>query len=329
MRSLFLACLSVLVCLCFLSISYQNEIFAADSFVWTDNEEKQEIDLKYGDATVLRYMYAYDTSSDKRAHETYKVFHHAFSPSGSDLQITKGPHGKYTHHRGLYVGWSKTRVGDQTYDFWHCKAGAHLRHAKVLMQTASSRQATMTTEIHWNDAEGKPVIREERTVMVQPIQLSNGLTWQIDWSTRLFSERGDIVLEGDRQHAGFQYRAAQQVAEESSAKYVRPEGFPQQADAYQVDDSGNPPRHIDLNWFAMSYPVGGEQISVEYFEAPGQPKPALYSERPYGRFGTYYKTELSTDKPLSMKYRLVISEGMTPTRDEIQQRYDAYLHSLK
>ncbi|SVE27557.1 uncharacterized protein METZ01_LOCUS480411, partial [marine metagenome] len=29
----------------------------------------------------------------------------------------------------------------------------------------------------------------------------------------------------------------------------------------------------------------------------------------YGRFGSYFKTEITPDKPLSIRYRLVIKQG--------------------
>ncbi|MCA9039168.1 MAG: PmoA family protein [Planctomycetaceae bacterium] len=311
----------VLIVLC--SVFISSEVVAGE-FAWNDDTEKAELTLTYDDKPVIRYMYAYDTSDDTRAHETYKVYHHVFGPDSGE-QITKGPHGQYTHHRGMYVGWNKTRAGDKTYDFWHCKDGAHSRHAKVLKLEANDKSATMTTEIHWNAEDGKPVVKEERTVTVTAVELENGKSWQIDWSTKLASQMGDLILEGDRQHAGFQYRAAQAVAEAESARYVRPEGFPQEPDAHQVDDSGNPPRHIDLNWFAMTYPLGESQYTVEYFEAHGQPHPSLYSERPYGRFGAYYRTEVKADQPLEMKYRLFVSEGETPTQGQIQARYNAYV----
>jgi hypothetical protein len=88
-------------------------------FHWKNDEAAGTADLLLGDKPVIRYMYAYDTSTDTRAHETYKVFHHVYGP-GSKTIITKGPHGKYTHHRGLYVGWNKTGFEGKSLDFWHC-----------------------------------------------------------------------------------------------------------------------------------------------------------------------------------------------------------------
>jgi len=308
---------------------------SAGKFYWVDRAEQGTADLFLNDEEhpVLRYMYAYDTSTPERTQETFKVYHHVFGP-GTDEMITKGPGGLYTHHRGLFVGWMRTEFEDQKLDFWHCKAGAHQRHAKFLELSGDEKMGRMTAEIHWNDAEGKPVIVETRTVEVRSIYVpaSNGPLqpgWQIDWESRLESRRGEIRLDGDRQHAGFQFRAAQEVADHKSARYVRPEGYPQKPEAYEVDDSGDPPRHINLDWLAMSYPLGDRQYSIEYFEDPTLPKPSLYSERPYGRFGAFFKTTLTPQKPLHLSYRIRVTTGDSRSQSEIQRDYSAFVDDLK
>lgn len=302
---------------------------AAETFHWKDNPQAGTADLYFGAQPVLRYMYAFDTSTPQRAHETYKVYHHVFGP-GTKTIITKGPYGKYTHHRGLFVGWNKTRAGNKLYDFWHCTKGVHQRHVKFLEKKGDENSGTMTAVIHWNDAEGKPVIVETRTVTIRRADDSAGRpAWQIDWRSKLESRRGDITLRGDRQHAGFQFRAAQYVAEKNNARYIRPRGFPQQPAAYQVNDRKEPNKHINLGWLAMSFEYQGKTFTVEYMEDPSLPKPSRYSERPYGRFGAFFEAKLTEGKPLVLRYRLRISTGHPPTQAEIQQRYDQFVKELK
>ena len=299
-------------------------------FTWKNQPEKKIADLYYNGNPVLQYVYPYDDSSAESLHDTYKVFHHVYGPASKAI-ITKGPGGKYTHHRGLYVGWNKTKFDDKELDFWHCKNGAHLRHAKMIDMKGNADSGTMSSEIHWNDAKGKPVIQETRIVTVTPIKVatSKSPAWQIDWQTTLESKRGEIKLDGDRQHAGFQYRAAQAVAESNNATYVRPEGFPQQTAPFQISDKTDPNGHINLGWFAMTYEIEGKRYNVEYFENPNVPKPSRFSERPYGRFGAFFGTKFDESKPLKMKYRIIVSEGKTPTQSEIQKRYDQFVASLK
>ena len=299
-------------------------------FAWQTDAQAGTTDLTYGKVPVLRYMHGFDRSTPDAAHATYKVYHHVFGPDGGPL-ITKGPGGLYTHHRGLYLGWNKTGFDGQVNDFWHCRNGEHIRHVRFVEQSADRSRGQMTAEIHWVDTQGKLVIQEMRTVSVSLLKTSAETPpgWQIEWSTKLKSQRGDITLRGDRQHAGFQFRAAQEVAAAKGARYIRPAGFPEQAAAFQVGDKDQPPKHVDLGWLAMTFQVQKKRYTVEYFSDPDLPKPARYSERPYGRFGAYFRTKLTVEKPLVMRYRVNVTTGAAPSRAEIQKRYDAFLESLK
>lgn len=300
---------------------------AAEGFHW-DEPNSGEYRLQLGNSPVITCMTAYDASTPERREETYKVYTHVYGPKSGDL-ITKGPGGKYPHHRGIYLGWNKTIVGDQSYDFWHCppKTGVHQRLSGKPETHADSRTASISMKIDWNDGEGNQVIREIRTLRVEATDAPNS-GWMIDVRSELSSQRGEIRLEGDRQHAGLQFRATQEVADKDSARYVRPSGFPQEPEAHEVDDSGIPPRHIDLGWLAMNFESQGKRYSVEYFADPSLPRPALYSERPYGRFGSFFKTVLQPDTHLVLRYRFLVSEGVPDLQENIQKRYEAFTAEL-
>ena len=78
----------------------------------------------------------------------------------------------------------------------------------------------------------------------------------------------------------------------------------------------------------MTYELGGRRYTFEYLEAPNNPKPSHYSERPYGRFGAYFKTQLTEEKPLHLRYRVILTAGETPAQNVIQERYDRFLQDL-
>lgn len=300
----------------------------ADQFQW-DDSTPGEIRLKLGNAPVVTCMTAYDPSTKEKREETYKVYTHVYGPRSGDL-ITKGPGGLYPHHRGIYLGWNKTIEGDKSYDFWHCPpaSGVHQRLNGKPVFKVEGDVASITLPIDWNDSEGKPVISESRTLTIKRAP-GAAPAWEIDVRSQLTSHRGELKLEGDRQHAGLQYRAAQEVAEKENARYVRPAGFPQEPEAHQVDDKGDPPAHINLDWLTMTYETQGKRYTVDYFADPSLPRPALYSERPYGRFGSFFKTLLKPDTPLVLRYRLVITEGAPESQEAIQKRYDAFVAGLK
>lgn len=301
---------------------------SATGFQWVDRPEQGTADLQYDGKPVLRYMYAFDRSTPERTTATFKVYHHVFGPETGDL-ITNGPEGLYPHHRGMFVGWRETRFDGGQIDSWHCTKGAHQRHVKFLEQKGDRTSGSMTSEITWNDGKNKPVIDEIRTVRVTPLKATNGsLAWQIDWTSKLTSQRGKVDLSGDRQHAGFQFRAAAPIAKTNSATYIRPKGFPQDPKAFEVNDKKDPNAHINLGWLAMSYEIEGTPYTVTYFEDPSLPKPSRFSERPYGRFGAYFQTTLEPDKPLTMRYRLIVTSGKPPAQEAIQAQYDQFVAEL-
>lgn len=323
----------ILVAVCGYCVGMTTLSAADTPLTWKDDAHAGTTDLLWGDAPVLRYMYDYLPATPETLHDTYKVYHHVFDPV-TGTRLTKGPGGQFTHHRGIFLAWNKTGYEGKSDDFWHCTKGAHQRHIKFLKLEAGTEQKPLTAEfvaeIGWNDADGKPVIIEQRGLTITLTPGDNGaFTTQIDVRSTLNSQRGPITLEGDRQHAGLQYRADQSVAVANSATYIRPANFPQEPKAIEVGDADNPPRHSNLGWFAMTYPLAEKTYTVEYLEDPALPKPSLFSERPYGRFGAFFKTAIDTDKPLTLNYRFFIRGGTPPTSAEIQQRYEAFTAELQ
>ena len=60
---------------------------------------------------------------------------------------------------------------------------------------------------------------------------------------------------------------------------------------------------------AMSFMLKGKRYTVLYLDHPSNPKPARYSERAYGRFGSYFVADVTEDMPLNVKYRVWIQPG--------------------
>jgi hypothetical protein len=124
----------------------------------------EHLDVLSGDKVLVRYMYANDTSSEERHHATYKPYLHVFDAEGKK-PITKGPGGKFTHHRGIFIGWNKIGFGGKTYDRWHMKGG-DIVHQEFLDKSAKGNTATIVSLTHWMDGENKPLIDEKRTMKV-------------------------------------------------------------------------------------------------------------------------------------------------------------------
>jgi hypothetical protein len=119
-----------------------------------------------------------------------------------------------------------------------------------------------------------------------------------------------VILDGDPQHAGFHFRAAMETAKKYAKEtyYLRPDGkdSPGKTRDWDPKTKKGP---VDLPWNAMSFLVAGERYTVVYLDRPTNPKEARFSERDYGRFGSYFVTEITPQKPMAIKYRLFITPG--------------------
>ena len=280
-------------------------------FTWKDTPG-DHCDLLYGDRPVIRYMYAYDTSSKERHLATYKPYHHVFDSTGKKI-LTKGPGGLYPHHRALYIGWNKLKFGDKTYDHWHMryhwKEDGKKRHKliaqvhqKFVKREAGPVFGRMTALIHWNDAEDQPIIAEERTVTVYHLM---GTAFLLDFDTTLRAPRGDVLLNGDKNHGGFQFRADNELADKEKQKNTR---------YIFADLKKKPPKAADIPWSAMSMVLEGKRYTVGHFNDPGNPQPTEYSQdRKYGRFGAFFKDHtIKKGEALALRYRIMVWEGETP-----------------
>lgn len=290
-------------------------------FAWTDTEGKH-LDLSYQSRPVARYVYeAIDTSSPERREETYKPFCHIFRPDAPDKLLTKGPGGKYTHHRGIYYGFSKVSYTDaegnehKNIDTWHCRK-AHQIHRGFKVQNAEAESAAIISEIDWLDNEGKVFATETRHMRFS----FDGKDLVVDFQSTLTPKVPKVTLDGDPQHAGFQFRAHNDVNDKTAKQtyYIRPgSGIGKRGATINWSAKNDTEATRDLAWKGMCVTLDDKVYTIAYLDSPDNPKPARFSERDYGRFGSYFVKELTPDTPLSVNYRIVVRAGeMTPEEIE-------------
>ncbi len=266
------------------------------------DEPGKHLDVLVDGRTVGRYMYAYDKSTPQALHETYKPYLHVFDAEGK-APITKGPGGNFTHHRGIFTGWNKLACGGKSYDRWHMKGGEQV-HQKFLEQKAEDAQAVFTSLVHWNDDAGKPLVEEERTMAFRRAPAPAYVL--VDFAARLKAAAGDIVLDGDPEHAGVQYRPANEV-DPKAAVYVFPK------------EGADPKKDLDYPWVGETYALGGKKYSVVILNHPSNPKSTKFSAyRDYGRFGAFFKAEVKAGQALALKYRFLVAEGEMPAAEAVQ-----------
>lgn len=228
-------------------------------------------------------------------------YHDEILLPGSTDFVTRGEGpGLYPHHRGVFLGWNHTRYDGRSADFWHLRDGARIvREAQgVDCEPGAVRR---TTSLAWIDGAGHTVLREARRSRVA-IEGSDVVV--LDYDIVLTAADGEVDLDGDAQHAGFQFRAADEVSAAAEATVtVLAAGAAPVAD---VPEGVRGAVIADARWVAQRYTIAGRRCTVLHCDHPDNPRPTVYGVRPYGRFGAFPRVHLRPGEPAHLRYRLVV-----------------------
>jgi hypothetical protein len=297
-------------------------------FSWHDHPG-HHVDLLFDKRPVVTYHYErLDESSSASRVRTYKVFHHLYTPRG-DRVVTNGlsddPKVHSPHHRGIFYGFNRISYGDgRTADIWHCTNGAYQAHDRFLSADAGPVLARHRVGISWH-GQDRAFAEEERELTVYNVPGGQ----LVEFASRLRSLSGPVRIDGDPQHAGFQFRAHNDVDAMTAGEtiYVRPDGVGLRGETRNWDPkTGRGP--VNLPWDAMSFVLGGKRYTVAYLDHPTNPKEARFSERDYGRFGSYFEYTIDEGKPLTVRYRLWLQEGLMKP-DEVAALSDDFVEPVK
>lgn len=289
-----------------------NYVQAPPQFNFVDTDDG--IELQFDKRPVIKYMNAaHDTSSPARHELTFKPFHHVYDPITGKTLLTNGAglaSNKtllFPHHRGLFFAFNRISYDDQTgVDTWHGRRNEFTSHDRVLESEAGEVLARQRSALTWHGKDSKPFASEIREVTVYN---TPGGTL-IDWASQLSTDRPQVKLDGDPQHAGFHFRAAMEVAKngKQNTYYLRPDGKGKIGETrnWEPKTKKGP---TNLPWNAMSFVVKGQRYTVLRIDHPDNPKESRGSERDYGRFGDYFEYTLTPAQPLKLRYRVWVQPG--------------------
>src|SRR6185436_13481576 len=101
-----------------------------------------------------------------------------------------------------------------------------------------------------------------------------------EFASRLQSLSARVRINGDPQHAGFQFRAHNDVDAYTTNEtvFVRPDGIgkPGETRNWEPQTHQGP---VNMPWNAMSFVLAGNRYTVAYLDRPENPKEARFSER--------------------------------------------------
>jgi hypothetical protein len=274
-----------------------------------EDQSGEHLDVLYQGKRVARYMYGYDPSTPERLRETYKPYLHIFDAEGK-APITKGSGGRFPHHRGIYIGWNRILFDGKRHDLWHMSNMSRQVHEQFLEKASSLTEASFVSLIAWKGAQGQLLLGERRATRFH--EIAEPFIARVDFETVLSAVSGDLRLAGDPNHAGVQYRPADEIADQETV-YL----FPR--------EEANPLKDMDYPWVGSSHSIDGKRYSVVHMNHPENPKQTLYSAyRDYGRFGAFFEAELKSGETLGLKYRMIVLEGELPGAGEIQKWWDDF-----
>ena len=230
-------------------------------------------------------------------HDTCKVFHHVRALDGTLL--TKGNGGMFQHHKGLFIGWNRTKWKEQRFDFWHMPKQERQVFRGQLPHTALNMQrGAQVCAIEWITPEGEVVLAERRGLQL----LEQGDdSYTLHLRNELRAPNGAVRLAGDPQHAGQQFRAPQAFAPAGAPKvsYVRPAS---------AKGHGNDV-WTGCDWIAEIQHHGPASYTVLRVEGVDNRGDTKWSTRDYGRFGATRSVDVRLDQPLLLDQFYVIANG--------------------
>jgi len=186
---------------------------SSPSFSFEDkNSELSQVTLE--GKPVLQFVHPV-LKDGKEREASYKPFHHLFDNSGA--LVTKGAGGQFTHHRGIFLGFSKVTYGNNVkVDIWHCRDDTHQAFQKVLLRESGPVLASEKDQIAWNGKNKETFAVEERQLIVYKVPGGQ----LVEFQSVVRTTGGPVLLDGDPQHAGFHFRASNDVAEKTSKETI-------------------------------------------------------------------------------------------------------------
>ncbi|MAD35028.1 MAG: hypothetical protein CMJ88_14910 [Planctomycetes bacterium] len=242
-------------------------------------------------------MFFHREHDPKRHHDTCKVFHHVRALDGTLL--TKGNGGMFQHHKGLFIGWNRTKWNGQRFDFWHMpKQELQVFRGFLPHDAMNMAEGAQVCAIEWITPAGEVVIAERRGLQITE-QRADSYTLHL--RSELRAPNGKVRLAGDPQHSGQQLRSPQAFAPADATKvaYVRP------------DDARGHGNDVwtECEWIAAIQRHGADSYTILRVEGAGNRGETKWSTRDYGRFGATRAVDVTAAQPLVLDQYYVIADG--------------------
>ena len=269
------------------------------------------LELSIDDAPVFRYTMRPvsdpDHPNQNQPRDAY--IHPAYAPSGA---VITGDYSKesHPHHRGFFLAYTKTEVGDLHPDFWNIQNGSgKVRFDRLGAVHAGPVTARFTADHRWEAArpDADPVVVLRETWEVEAIDVPGVPYRQIDLTSTQRANESPMVLPPYR-YGGMAYRGPDSFFPKGVLDVLTSEGLD------RVRGDQKPARWVDLTGPVAdgSDTYAGAAI-LDHPTNLHHPTPARIhpATLPFFCFVPSHDATVTigVDAPIVFRYRILIHDG--------------------
>ncbi len=250
-------------------------------------------------------------NSLKYAQPRSNYIHPLYGPNGESL--TADWNMDHPHHRGIYWAWPEVKYEGQLADL-HALQKVFARPTGKLKTRDGDDYAEIAAENRWLWNDKTPIVRELATIRAYPI--ADGVRivdLQFDFTALV--EGVTVARRRTKLYGGLNIRLAPIAGLKLSHHADPPESQPRQAWQYATGtwaEAKNPATLVALENAANPHYPG------DYIKYPNLP----WFQPTFPRAGIRHA--IPTDKPLTLRYRLLIMDGGPPEADAIRKQFSSY-----
>jgi hypothetical protein len=255
--------------------------------------------VKDGDVELLRYHLVKPADS-KIAAESACYFHPLTTPKG--VVITDVAPADHKHHRGVFFAWLQVE-GSKKADFWGWGQHAPTKGRTIVNREQRVQGRTLVVMNEWM-AEDTVLLRESLTATAKD---EDGLRIvDLGW----FMTPVEDLKIAQWAFSGFCVR----TRKDGKITVLGPEGEVKLPDPKHTDPKSDWP---DAKWYGFQFELpDGKQAGVAVFGAPSNPPTLWHVVKGIGMINPAVcapaALELKKDKPLPLRYRVVLWDGPVP-----------------
>ena len=266
-----------------------------------------QVSLQRDGVELARYHYS------SRAVRPF--IHPIIGPAGRSLTRIGHPHDPVGHGHHFSVWTSHNDVNGAS--FWTNNSGCRIDHVHVLELTDASGRASVAVENVWKTDKGVVLLKERRTVAVQPLE---GKDWLLVVDLELAAAGKKAVTLGKTPFGVFSVRMAKTLGVHDGAGTIRnSEGGVDEKGVFWkrakwVDYSGAIAEGVIEGLTLLDHPANPNHPSVFHVRNDGWMGASLTHDAPRA---------IKPGQPLRLRYGLYVHAGL-PTLAAIGKQWEAF-----